>query len=217
MATESRIDDVIVSEREDNNALLAHLTSSFGDALGMAPGLLMVQRGLIAGLARSQQREADRLSALLDKDHPRLQAALARARRYGHLRDDTESGLQQADRVQAAWQQSGNFFGYVRLADGSAASRVGGRLQLRRPGVKEDLFRGLTDEHGFFQIAVPVSKGDTTVAVNVREGMSSSTDTAPGIATVHDAQGRELLRDAEAPTFERSRSEMRLYTLDQRN
>jgi hypothetical protein len=216
MATDIKTTITITNEREDDAAMLGSLTEAFGEALDLAPGLLAVQRGLLGGLALSQRREVKRLARTLDKDDPRLRAAMARTQAFERLRDDAETGLQQGGRVADNVNQPGVFFGYVRQADGTAAPGLEVRLQLQDEVFKGELFKARTDEHGFFRIQLPIDQIDnwTRAKGSIKTGeVIVGASTTTGRASVHDEKGQELLRDPLPPTFEEHTSEMRLYTL----
>lgn len=215
MATDIKNPISFTRERENDTVLLSSLTQAFGEALDLAPGLLAVQRGLLGGMALSQRRETARLGRTLDKDHPRLQAAMARSADFDQLRDDAESGLKQSAQVASNVSQPGVFFGYVREGDGAAATGLEVRLVLSDEIFKGEVFKDRTDENGFFRIQVPLDKATQrkSVKVGVEEAVVVVSSTAPGRASVHDDKGQELLRDPLPPTFEANATEMRLYTL----
>ncbi len=210
--------ETVSSEREDDTALLGNLTGAFGQALDMGPGLLQVQRSLLAGLAHSQLTEAKRLTRRLDKSHPRVRSAMARADAFGQLNDDVTSGVQQAERVAQTAFEDHVFWGYVRLANGEGAPKLEVRLQLHQDLKKDDVFKGPTDDKGFFRIPLPV---DAFSAHAETHSNASGLDTAEVGAnlgnsrvTVHDEKGQQVFRDPTPPSFEGSTTEMRLYSLD---
>jgi hypothetical protein len=205
-----------MANKESNQARVeqaAHLAERFGDAgqaVEFGPQVLALQQSVLAGLVRSQDREAQRLRARHGDDDPRIARALERAQRFGELREQAGAQGEAVQRLAQTFQRDAMFHGYVLHADGSAAANHTVRLALR-PGsdTKQQpsgrALSGKTDSSGYFRIELGKAghgrddprEGLTRWVQRVAQAMSTAIE-----ETQDDdgANGRAPTTDAAADT-----------------
>jgi hypothetical protein len=138
---------------------LAGMGTAFEQAAGLGPQLLELQAGLLAGLARSQQVDAQRLEEKHGADNELALAARARAERFDALRVQAGQMAEVVARVATTFQIDGMFHGYVVRTDGTDASGYQVRLSLTDVASGRRILQkaAKTAADGYFRIDVTVA------------------------------------------------------------
>ncbi|BDB28732.1 hypothetical protein Tamer19_23070 [Cupriavidus sp. TA19] len=228
--------------RVEEAAHVGGMAGAFARALDLGPQVLALQQALVAGMAQSQQREAERLAARHGMDDERVDSALERAARFGELAGAAAAGGEVAGRLAQTFQYEGVFHGYVTDVDGTPMSGHTIRLELHGDGGSGRAQRGSakTDADGYFRIelgarreaahadAAPLTRWLQALAEDLeQEKQAASAEAAPAApAGATEAQasaassvqvvapnGRVVFEDPCPPTFEPLPSEFRYYVL----
>ncbi|HEY0858577.1 MAG TPA: hypothetical protein VGE16_16045 [Albitalea sp.] len=170
----------------------AGIADALSEAVGLAPQVLALQKAVLEGLARSQNREAERLKARHGENDPRIARASNRALRFDELRMQTVAQAEVADRLAQTFRIEGIFHGYVHHADATPAAGHTVRLALRGASdTKQQAARtttAKTDATGYFRM--DIGKGSR------EKGAAAGLD--PWVERVTTALSREL-DEAAAP------------------
>lgn len=135
--------------RSDDALQQSAVKEIFGQLADFGPQVLTLQKGLLGGLVRSQEREARRLTEA-DETDTMVAAARDRTRLLTGLLAEVGKIADAVDRV-AQGERAGNMFhGYVLDSEGEPA--VGYTVQVLRDGVERRALKGMTDDAGYFQI-----------------------------------------------------------------
>jgi hypothetical protein len=139
--------------RVEQAGQLAGITAAFGQGADLWVQAVQLQKSLLGGVVRAQQREAERLAALHAKGDPRIKRASEGAQRLQELHAEVNARAQEVERFAAASQRAGTFYGYVVQPDGAPAEAY--TVQIK---VKEDTSKparqgtAKTDATGYFRI-----------------------------------------------------------------
>lgn len=154
-------------------AHLAGIAGAFSEALALAPQVLALQRAVLEGLARSQNREAERLKARHGESDPRIARAANRALRFDELRAQTVAQTDVADRVAQTFRVDGIFHGYVHHSNATPAVAHTVRLVLQRVSdTKQQAGRtatAKTDATGYFRMDLGKGSQDKGAAPGVNQ------------------------------------------------
>ena len=151
--------------RLQQTAQLAGITEAFGRTAALAAPVLALQQSLLGGMVRSQEREAKRLAARMEKgqsrkDDPRVQQALARVERLSALVGEGTHKAQQATRFVETFSTAGTFAGYVCSEDGAPAPDHTVTLQLTDKANRRNVNASArTAADGYFRMALGASAG----------------------------------------------------------
>lgn len=191
----NKLDD---NESLDQAKQIGAMAAAFGEVMSLGPDVLSLQRALLAGMGYSQEREVKRLAATLDKEDPRLVAALDRARVFRELADGGEAVLSEATRVVGNAVTQPGLQGYVSRADGSPAVRHFVQLALPSNLNEGKLLEAETDERGYFNIVL----GRAAVANLKRSAAAAQPPAAPATtgATAASSAPAATASDAAAST-----------------
>jgi hypothetical protein len=137
-------------------AEVAGVAAAFGRVLSAAPGLVALQQALLAGAARADEREAERL-AVRDGNDPRRVRALAKADESRRLGEDIGRAEGAVRRIWRGRRRGTVFHGYVLTPEGGAVAghliRVEGEV-----GEKSNAkLEGKTDDTGYFEIEFDIA------------------------------------------------------------
>lgn len=131
----------------------------------LGPQVLAMQQALLAGIARSQLREAKRLAERHDNDDPRILQAQVRAEQVKALHQEAQRQGTVLTRMVQTVQHDNIFHGYVLLANGPAAVHC--KVTLTTLGPDGDMVpwgEASSDETGYFRIDLRPAKQSTTAA-----------------------------------------------------
>lgn len=218
---------------------LAGMASAFGEAIKLGPQVLTLQQALVAGMGRSQEREAERLRKRHGDQDPRVADAAARAASYGELKTVVDGHAQAAARIAETFTREGLFHGYVALPDASPAQGHTVRLSLERDDKSGFHGSAETDARGYFCIDLGVARepkkeaaqdvinrwsqrvaralgpvdGTTQAKAAAERTEPTSAQTVRSQVSVLDPTGRLVFEDPLPPTFDSLPSEFRYYVV----
>jgi hypothetical protein len=246
MATQSKRSAVNAANqaKAERAAQTAGIAAAFGEAAKLGPQVFTLQQALVAGMVRSQEREAARLRARYGGDDPRVADAGERAARYGEMKVVVDERVEMVGHVAETLTRDGLFQGYVVLSGGEPAAGYTVRLELKRDASgKRGAFRGSakTDARGHFRIDLGVVEEPKKEEVQdvidrwsqrVARAMASADVEAQAAApeqpvpapaqaeagrsyvSVLDQAGSLVFEDPEPPAFDPAPSEFRYYVVE---
>lgn len=221
MSSRSKLDDALdgaAGYADIETVGIANVMERLGEA---APAVVEMQAALIAGIVRSQNREAARLA---DQDPFGALAADARAERFYQVQQEFAGIGSALIKVAEGHAQSGVFHGFVFTAEGTPA--VDYKIELR--GLTSKPRKATTDETGYFRMKfVSPAKGKASVEDEERDAQAAEAFAAAPAAMDHDSEkeparatvtvsspsGRALLTDPTPPTADEGASIFRYYPL----
>jgi hypothetical protein len=243
MATQSKRSAVNAANqaKAERAAQLAGIASAFGEAVKLGPQVLVLQQALVAGMARSQERETERLRKRYGDKDPRVADASVRAANYSELKTVFDERAEAVGHIAETFTREGLFQGYVVLSDASPAVGYTVRLDLKRDATGKRAFKGSakTDSRGHFRIdlgVVDVPKKEAVQDVidrwsqRVARAMASAdveaqataqeqpateqAETGRSYVSVLDQAGSLVFEDPESPAFDPALSEFRYYVVE---
>lgn len=131
----------------------------------LGPQVLAIQQALLAGIARSQLREAKRLAERHAQDDPRILQAQARAEQVKALHEEARRQGIVLTRMIETVQDDNLFHGYLHFGNGPAA--VDFKVTLAVAGPNGEMLPGgeaSSDATGYFRIDLASSKQHSNAA-----------------------------------------------------
>lgn len=224
-----------IDAKDEDCVQKAGIDQVFAEMSEMAPQFLALQSALVRGMARSQEREAERLARRKAPDAEVAQARL-RADQIREVQVQLEGIGDAAARVTRALAEGALFHGYVLDAEGAGAP--GHVVQITggpaAGGKRAAGYRAKTDESGYFRIAFDVPEpgrgtrdlAESLIASRTRAaGTASSSDEKAQMADdasasaadvrvdILDPSGKIVLRDPTPPDFSTDQAVFRFYPL----
>lgn len=229
--------------RAEQAAQQAGIAAAMRRAAELGPQALALQQGLLGGIARSQEREAARLSKR-GKDDPRVATARARHKAYTALAAQAGEQAELVGRFAETFQRDELFHGYVAQPDGTAAPDHTVLLEFvdEQGAGTQRKADAKTDAAGYFRIDLRRTDKDVYRAETARDSAwlerlvrampleaetsdedSATASAAPAPAAarsavktrvqVFDAGGHVAFVDPAPPEFATVASEFRYYVL----
>jgi hypothetical protein len=131
----------------------------------LGPEVLAIQQALLAGIARSQQREAKRLAESHANDDPRILQAQARAEQVKALHEEARRQGTVLNRMIETVQDDNLFHGYIHDCNGPAAADFKVKLEFGGPdGEILPWGEASSDATGYFRIDLRSSKQGSNAA-----------------------------------------------------
>ena len=141
----------------------AGIADAAAQLIEVGPQVLAIQQALLAGIARSQLREAKRVAERHDNDDPRILQAQVRADQVKALHREAQRQGTVLNKMIQSVQQDNIFHGYLLHANGSAAVHC--KVTLTVFGSDCEILpwgEDSSDETGYFRIDLCPAKQSTT-------------------------------------------------------